>query len=109
MVAGLWNVRGINKVKMKRANPAVLLYTDNCKNMDVAEKFLRILPSKMSKCLAKFEVIFWNSIFRLRGEAASLISMEWPWLVPRRCRNAIWENFSQLYRVHDMLLWVFVG
>lgn len=39
MVAGLWNVRGINKVKMKRANPAVLLYTDNCKNMDVAEKF----------------------------------------------------------------------
>lgn len=39
MVAGLWNVRGINKVKLKRANPAVLLYTDNCKNMDVAEKF----------------------------------------------------------------------
>lgn len=63
----------------------------------------------MSKCLAKFEVIFWNSIFRWRGEAASLIYMEWPWLVPRRCRNAIWENFSQLYRVHDMLLWVFVG
>lgn len=31
MVAGLWNVRGINKVKLKRANPAVLLYTDNCK------------------------------------------------------------------------------
>lgn len=40
MVVGLWNVRGINKVKMKCVNLVVLLYIENCKNMDVVEKFL---------------------------------------------------------------------
>lgn len=47
----------------------------------------------------------------LRGGrgVASWRYMEWPLFVSRRCRNAIWENFSQLHRVQDRLLWMCVG
>lgn len=64
MVAGLWNVRGINKVKMKRANPAVLLYTDNCKNMDVAEKFSGYFRPR---CQSVWRSSRWSSGIRSSG------------------------------------------
>lgn len=55
---------GINKVKMKRANPAVLLYTDNCKNVDVAEKFSGYFRRR---CQSVWRSSRWSSGIRSSG------------------------------------------